>query len=209
MESMGWNNQVVLRGVMETELMFTHRVFGEKFYEGKMSISRLSGSQDIIPLTVSENLIDTNRRYLGRKVEVTGQLRSSNYIENGHRRLLLTVHAKKFAEKPDDWPMKDEIYLEGFLCRNAVYRTTPLKKEISDILMAVSRPYRRTDYIPCVLWGRVAREGKNLKTGAHVAIWGRFQSRDYVKQGSNGVREHRVAYEVSTDRLEVLSRKGR
>ena len=207
------NNYLTLVGKVTGEKKFSHEIYGERFYIFNLSIPRLSGNADIIPITVSERLIGENTLSEGNKLLVKGQFRSYNSYENGKNRLILTVFAKdvlevKDEEEENEMAKKDEITNEvvliGFICKKPIYRQTPFGREISDLLLAVNRAYNKSDYIPCIAWGRNARFCQNLEVGAQVKVVGRVQSRTYEKKHEDGSVETRVAYEVSIGSLEVI-----
>ena len=198
------NNQVTIEGEISGEFVFSHEIFGERFYMIDISTRRLSGVCDSIPVTVSERLIDVSQNYIGQYVCVTGQFRSYNQNDGSRVRLILSVFAQEieFAEKL----MEDvnQIYLDGYICKEPIYRKTPLGREIADLLIAVNRSYGKSDYIPCICWGRNARFASGLEIGSHIRIKGMVQSRQYIKKLDNDRTEERVAYEVSISRLEVV-----
>ena len=207
------NNYLTLVGKVTGEKKFSHEIYGERFYIFNLEIPRLSGNEDIIPITVSERLIGENTLNEGNKLLVKGQFRSYNSYENGKNRLILTVFAKdvlevKDEEEENEMAKKDEITNEvvliGFICKKPIYRQTPFGREISDLLLAVNRAYNKSDYIPCIAWGRNARFCQNLEVGAQVKVVGRVQSRTYEKKHEDGSVETRVAYEVSIGSLEVI-----
>lgn len=201
------NNQVSITGEIVSEFIFSHEVFGEGFYLVDVQVKRLSESTDVIPVMVSERLIDVNSDYRGSFIRITGQFRSYNRHEERKNRLVLSVFAREvsFTEEENDKIKTNQIFLDGYICKPPVYRKTPLGREISDMLIAVNRPYGKSDYIPCICWGRNARFSSNFEVGGHVQIWGRIQSREYVKKLEDDFTEKRVAYEVSVSKLEWLS----
>ena len=212
------NNYLTLVGKVTGEKEFSHEIYGERFYIFNLSIPRLSGNNDIIPITVSERLIKEDTLQEGRKLLVKGQFRSYNSYENERNRLILTVFAKdiieveeKEDEEENDIVKKDiitnEVVLVGYICKKPIYRQTPFGREISDILLAVNRAYNKSDYIPCIAWGRNARFCQNLEIGAQVKVVGRVQSRTYEKKHEDGTVENRIAYEVSIGSLEVIEEK--
>lgn len=200
------NNRVSIIGEVVSEFEFSHEVFGEGFYLVNVSVNRLSDMVDIIPLMISERLVDVTKDYRGRKIEVSGQFRSYNRHEEKHNRLVLSVFTRelKFVEEEDETIPVNQIFLDGFICKPPVYRKTPLGREIADLLLAVNRPYGKSDYIPCICWGRNARYASAFEVGGHVLIWGRIQSREYIKRTGENETEKRVAYEVSVSKLEYM-----
>ena len=198
------NNKVTVIGTIVSGFTFSHAVFGEGFYLVDLLVSRLSEQADIIPLMISERLIDVTKDYQGCTMEASGQFRSYNRHEEKKNRLVLSVFARElsFVEEEDDSVKSNQIYLDGYICKPPVYRKTPLGREIADLLIAVNRPYGKSDYIPCICWGRNARYASAFAVGGHVLIWGRIQSREYMKRLSETEMEKRTAYEVSVSKLE-------
>ena len=198
------NNKVSVIGEVISEFTFSHEVFGEGFYLVSLAVSRLSDQVDIIPLMISERLLDVTQDYRGRTVEAIGQFRSYNCHEGVKNRLVLSVFVRElnFLEEFTDCTKTNQIYLDGYICKEAIYRKTPLGREIADILLAVNRPYRKSDYIPCIAWGRNARYASGFAVGARVRVWGRVQSREYTKKLNETECEKRVAYEVSVSKME-------
>lgn len=200
------NNQVTIMGEVASEFIFSHEVFGEGFYIVHVMVKRLSNSEDCIPLLVSERLIDVNEDYRGEHIMATGQFRSYNRHEEQKNRLVLSVFVREvsFVEEELDGAKTNNIVLDGYICKAPIYRKTPLGREIADLLLAVNRPYGKSDYIPCICWGRNARYASTFDVGEHVQVIGRIQSREYVKKLSETEAEKRVAYEVSVSKLECL-----
>ena len=200
------NNRVCVIGEIAGEFTFSHEVFGEGFYLTELSVRRLSDQVDLIPLLVSERLVDVSQDYRGEYIQVTGQFRSYNRHEEKKNRLVLSVFARElsFVEEEDDKIKSNQIFLDGFICKTPIYRRTPLGREIADMLVAVNRPYGKSDYIPCISWGRNARFASTFEVGGHVQIWGRIQSREYVKKLEGDLTEKRTAYEVSVSKIEYL-----
>ena len=198
------NNQVTIMGKVATEFSFSHEVFGEGFYMVEVEVKRLSNSEDRIPLMISERLIDVTQDYTGEYIMVHGQFRSYNRHEEQKNRLVLSVFVREisFMEEEPDGTRTNSIWLDGYICKEPIYRKTPLGREIADLLLAVNRPYGKSDYIPCICWGRNARYASGFEVGEHVQLLGRIQSREYVKRISDTETEKRVAYEVSVSKLE-------
>ena len=198
------NNKVSVIGEVVSEFTFSHEVFGEGFYLVSLAVSRLSDQVDVIPLMVSERLLDVKQDYRGQTVEAIGQFRSYNCHEGVKTRLVLSVFVRElnFLEEFTDCTKTNQIYLDGYICKEAIYRKTPLGREIADLLLAVNRPYGKSDYIPCIAWGRNARYASGFAVGSRVRVWGRVQSREYTKKLSEIQCEKRVAYEVSVSKLE-------
>ncbi len=201
------NNSIYISGKIIEECEFSHEVYGEGFYLFKISSERLSDNEDILPITISERLIDRQSLTIDTRVEVIGQLRSYNNYGNKKNKLVLTIFAREInllEENTEQNP--NQIFLNGFICKPPVYRKTPFGREISDILVAVNRAYNKSDYIPCIAWGRNARYLSNLSVGENIKIWGRVQSRKYQKKVEDAVEE-RIAYELSISKIEVASEK--
>lgn len=200
------NNKVSVIGEIASEFTFSHEVFGEGFYLTTILVNRLSDQVDEIPLMVSERLMDVNRDYRGGIVEATGQFRSFNRHEGSRNRLVLSVFAREinFPDDYADYTKTNQIYLDGYLCKTPIYRKTPLGREIADLLIAVNRPYGKSDYIPCIAWGRNARYAYNFEVGSRIRVWGRVQSREYTKKIGEEDMEKRIAYEVSVSKLEFV-----
>lgn len=194
------NNRVLLTGKVTEEARFSHEVFGEGFYEIKLEVPRLSMQTDVLPVTISERLLSCHDASVGATLSIIGQFRSYNKLEQERSRLMLTVFARDVSES-DDEPNPNVIELEGYICKPPLYRTTPFKREICDILLAVNRAYNKSDYIPCIAWGRNARYVNALSVGDRIAVQGRIQSREYQKMGEDGVQITKTAYEVSISRV--------
>ena len=211
------NNYLTLVGKVTGEKKFSHEIYGERFFIFNLEIPRLSGISDLIPITISERLINEDTLQEGRKLLVKGQFRSYNSYESEKNRLILTVFAKDVKvieeeeeknEEENEISRKDiitnEVVLVGYICKKPIYRQTPFGREIADLLLAVNRAYNKSDYIPCIAWGRNARFCQNLEVGAQIKLVGRVQSRTYEKKHEDGTVETRVAYEVSVGSLEVI-----
>ena len=200
------NNQVTIMGQVASEFEFSHEVFGEGFYIVEVLVKRLSNSCDRIPLMVSERLIDVTQDYTGEFIMASGQFRSYNRHEEQKNRLVLSVFVREisFMEEEPDGSKTNSILLDGYICKEPIYRKTPLGREIADLLLAVNRPYGKSEYIPCICWGRNARYASGFEVGEHVQVLGRIQSREYVKKLSETETEKRVAYEVSVSKLECM-----
>jgi hypothetical protein len=198
---------VTIAGEIVGGFTFSHDVFGEGFYVMDISVGRLSESNDIIPIMVSERLVDVKKDYTGMQAVINGQFRSYNRHEESRNRLVLSVFAREIEikEEPTEEVRPNYIFLDGFVCKLPIYRKTPLGREIADVLLAVNRPYGKSDYIPCICWGRNARFAEGFRVGEHIQIWGRIQSREYQKKISETEFEKRVAYEVSVSKLECVS----
>ena len=199
------NNQAVVIGTIVSDFTYSHEIFGEAFYMVDVEVERLSYSSDIIPVMISERLINVEEDYKGSMISVSGQFRSYNRHEEKKNRLILSVFAREveFIDHVEKSAEVNQIYLEGYICKEPVYRKTPLGREIADLLLAVNRLYGRTDYISCICWGRNARFSDGLSVGTRIRIWGRVQSREYIKKINEEQTEKRVAYEVSIIKMEV------
>lgn len=200
------NNEVVVAGKIDTPLEYDHELYGETFYKFFIAIPRLSGYVDLLPVTISDRLLGSIDMEVGNEIVIEGQLRSYNKHIEGKNRLILTVFARDIREKVEEIENPNTIFLNGFLCKPPIYRVTPFKREISDILMAVNRSYNKSDYIPAIAWGRNARFCETLGVGNQLKIWGRIQSRIYQKKLNDGTVEDRTAYEVSITKLEVVQK---
>jgi len=199
------NNMAVVSGQIISEPVFSHEIYGESFYSLFLKVKRLSDSYDKIPVLVSERLSNFEDFKEGAFVRVEGQFRSYNAAYNANTKLMLTVFARE-AQLFEESELKHEnsIILNGFICKKPIYRTTPFGREIADILLAVNRTYNKSDYIPCISWGRNAKYCSNFNVGDNVRVWGRMQSREYQKKMSDGTLENRVAYEISVSKLEIV-----
>ena len=204
------NNYLVLIGKIISDKTFSHEIYGESFYLFNLEVPRLSGNEDVIPITISERLIANFNLEIGKKIVVEGQFRSYNSYENERNRLVLTVFAKDVMEyneeNQEEQKVSNEVRLNGYICKKPIYRQTPFGREIADLLLAVNRAYNKSDYIPCIAWGRNARFCENMEVGTEVKVVGRVQSRIYEKKFEDGRVEQRVAYEVSIGNLEVIKK---
>ena len=205
------NNNVILVGKVANEKRFSHEIYGEKFYSFDLSVPRLSGNADLIPVTISERLFKEDELVVDKKLRVEGQFRSDNSFEGEKNKLILTVFVKDIEFLSDDEEIvvskdfvSNEITLIGYICKPPIYRQTPFGREISDMLLAVNRAYNKSDYIPCICWGRNARFSSKLEVGTEVKVVGRIQSRIYEKKFEDGKVEQRVAFEVSISNLELI-----
>ena len=203
------NNIAEISGKVVSEFTYSHEVYGEGFYSFNVEVPRLSDSFDIIPVMVSERLLDVTTSYVGQYVIAQGQFRSYNKHEDGKSRLLLSVFVREIhivSEPATGNP--NSIFLDGFICKKPIYRKTPLGREITDLLLAVNRPYNKSDYIPAIAWGRNARFAQSLEVGANLWIWGRIQSRTYQKKAGDGAQvSTSIAYEVSISKMEITKKE--
>ena len=210
------NNSLTLIGKVASEKKFSHEIYGESFYTFDLEVPRLSEISDIIPITISERIINESELIIGNKVVVIGQFRSYNGYENERSKLILTVFAKDIQSKEEiveEGVVKkeqnsNEVILQGYICKKPIYRQTPFGREIADILLAVNRSYSKSDYIPCIAWGRNARFCQTVEVGTRIKVIGRVQSRTYEKKYEDGTVEQRVAYEVSVVSLEVINEEN-
>ncbi|ABY93460.1 MAG: single-stranded DNA-binding protein [Thermoanaerobacter sp.] len=204
------NNVVVVVGKIFTDLEYSHELYGEEFFNFILEVPRLSETKDYLPVTISNRLFEGMNLQVGTRVKIEGQLRSYNRKspEEGKNKLILTIFARDIRVLSEDEVVKNpnEIFLDGFICKKPVYRTTPFGREITDLLIAVNRPYNKSDYIPVIAWGRNARFSEKLEIGDRIRLWGRVQSREYQKKLGDEVVT-KVAYEVSITRMEVVEKE--
>lgn len=202
------NNNITLSGVVEREPEYSHEVFGEGYYIFMLKCSRTSGNKDTLPVMISDRLVDIREIKVGQVVTVLGQIRSFNrHVDDVKSKLILSVFARELeilAQDTTELPFEDinTVILDAYICKLPIYRCTPKGREIADILVAVNRPYGKSDYIPCIAWGRNARFAGGLEVGEHIQIQGRFQSREYTKKISGNEVETRTAYEISVSRID-------
>ena len=194
------NNRVYICGEIVAPAIYSHEVYGEGFYEFPVSVSRLSGQADVLPVTISERLVGEGKLDVGSKIIAGGQFRSYNKIVEGKSKLMLTVFVRELIAEPL-FPNPNNVVLSGYVCKPPIYRTTPFNREIADLLIAVNRAYNKSDYIPAIAWGRNARFVKNLSVGEKVVVCGRIQSREYQKRISETEVKCMTAYEVSISKL--------
>lgn len=192
------NNLVTLSGCIVSKFTYSHEVFGEKFFTAYVTTTRTSETIDLLPVLFSERIINTNSDYIGRAINITGEFRSYNQPGETRNHLLLYIFVLDY-QWADYIENINSVFLEGFLCKPPIYRKTPLGREIADVLLAVNRPYGKSDYIPCICWGRNARFAEGFQVGEHIQFWGRIQSREYTKN-----EEKKIAYELSVSKLEVI-----
>ena len=200
------NNDVELVGEIVSNFSFSHVAHGENFYFTKVAVKRLSETSDYLPLLISEHLIDINSDYTGKTIHVNGQFRSFNSHDEKKNRLVLYVFVMELelVDEINEDIKTNQIFLNGYICKEPIYRKTPLGREVADLLLAVNRSYGKSNYIPCICWGRNARFASKLKIGEHIQIFGRIQSREYIKKISETETENHIAYEVSASRIEVV-----
>ena len=193
------NNQVTISGEIIEEFEFSHEVYGEKFYTARVATQRLSGIEDLVPVLISEWLMDMNDKWTGIFVKIFGEYRS----HNKYKKVIIAVFAQSVEILSED-NYCNQIFLDGYICKPPVYRKTPLGREIADLLIAVNRSYSKSDYIPCIAWGRNAKYARTFGIGEHIQVHGRIQSREYYKKISEDECEVRTAYEVSVSRIDVV-----
>lgn len=203
MENYTNNNKAEIWGSVEQTPEFSHEIYSEKFYIFTMNIPRLSGTYDNIKVMISERLMPAEELCKGDILKIIGQFRSYNSYENGSNKLILTVFARDIIKEATEEENPNFVYLNGYICKEPIYRTTPFGREITDMLLAVNRTYNKSDYIPVIAWGRNARFCRGLNVGDNVKIWGRIQSREYQKKLSEDEVVTRIAYEVSVSKLET------
>ena len=194
------NNKVYITGEVVSQIVFSHEIYGERFYEFNLKVDRLSSSYDIIPVTITERLLTENSINLGSKFSAIGQFRSYNKLDEGKSKLMLTVYIKEILPYNE---LENPNYIEitGFVCKEPIFRVTPFKREITDVLLAVNRSYNKSDYLPCIAWGKNARLIKNFVVGDKVQVIGRIQSREYQKKLDDGTVVTKTAYEVSLSKI--------
>lgn len=208
MDNLMLNNKLYLEGVVASKLEFSHEMYGEGFYNFYLDVQRLSDAKDRLFVTVSERLITGINLDVGKEIIVEGQLRSYNKFVDGANRLILTVFARNIQPCTERSKNPNQIFLDGFICKKPVYRTTPFGREISDMLLAVNRAYNKSDYIPTIAWGRNSRFCESLTVGDNIRIWGRLQSREYEKKVSDADTVKKIAYEVSISKMEKVQKEN-
>ncbi|AYD39761.1 single-stranded DNA-binding protein [Clostridium fermenticellae] len=208
MDNLMLNNKIYLEGEVISELQFSHEMYGEGFYTFYFEVPRLSSTKDKLFVTISERLISEMEIKVGSQLIVEGQLRSYNKFINGANRLILTVFVRNIAFCEEKSRNPNQIFLDGFICKQPIYRTTPFGREISDMLLAVNRSYNKSDYIPTIAWGRNSRFCKNLEVGDNIRVWGRLQSREYQKRISDTEVMKKMAYEVSISKMEKVNKES-
>lgn len=200
------NNSTSLSGKITSMPEFSHEIYGEGFYLVMVEVSRLSDTYDYIPVMFSERLLPPEEFHEGKMIAIEGQFRSyNNYNNRTSHKLMLTVFARDIVimDSMEEVKIPNSIYLNGYICKKPIYRTTPFGREIADILLAVNRAYNKSDYIPCIAWGRNARFASHFEIGDNIKVWGRIQSRQYQKKFPDGTVEDRTAYEVSISKMEI------
>lgn len=207
MDNLMLNNKIYLEGTVISGLDFSHEMYGEGFYTFSIEVTRLSDSVDVLNITVSERLIANLDLTIGNDIIVEGQLRSYNKFVDGSNKLILTVFARNIEPCIERSKNPNEIFLDGYICKEPVYRTTPFGREIADVLLAVNRAYNKSDYIPTIAWGRNSRFCQNLEVGDNIRVWGRLQSREYQKKVTEEDVIKKIAYEVSISKMEKVGKE--
>ena len=207
MENLMLNNKIYIEGTVASKLEFSHEMYGEGFYNFEVEVVRLSDSKDLLNITVSERLITNINLEIGTDIVIDGQLRSYNKFIDGANKLILTVFARNIEYCDEKSKNPNEIFLDGYICKSPVYRTTPFGREIADVLLAVNRAYNKSDYIPTIAWGRNSRFCQSLSVGDNIRIWGRLQSREYQKKISDTETVKKIAYEVSISKMEKVQKE--
>lgn len=207
------NNKIELCGVIASTPELNHKNYGENFYGFRLSCSRKSTEKDMLPIIISDRLVEIKDLQVGKKISVEGQVRTFNkHISDDKRKLLIMVFARDVREVEEEESesapeFNNNVKLSGYICKPPVYRVTPKGREIADVLIAVNRTYGKADYIPCITWGRNARYTGNLDVGTRIDVEGRLQSREYTKKLDDGTEEIRTAYEISVSRIEESEEK--
>lgn len=207
MDNLLLNNKIYLEGTVSSELKFSHEMYGEGFYTFYLDVMRLSDTTDSLCITVSERIITNMDLVVGNDIIVDGQLRSYNKFIDGSNRLILTVFARNIEPCEERSKNPNEIFLDGYICKAPVYRTTPFGREIADVLLAVNRAYNKSDYIPTIAWGRNSRFCQTLEVGENIRVWGRLQSREYQKKVGENETVKKIAYEVSISKMEKVNKE--
>ncbi len=203
------NNRVEIAGEVVGEPTLSHAIYGEQFYQFPIRIPRLSCNYDTVNVTISERFFPEITPLPGSFLYIEGQFRSYNNFTDIGNRLVLTIFAKSVTPILDlsEYENPNQIFLSGYICKAPVYRTTPFHREIADILLAVNRFYNKSDYIPCIAWGRNAKFSEGLPVGTHLRIWGRIQSRDYQKRINETEFITKTAYEISISKMEIAKKE--
>lgn len=198
------NNTIYLQGTIVGDIEYSHEIYGELFFTVYIKCRRMSGTYDILPVTMPENILSSIKMN-GCEYKVMGQIRSYNRYHNGANRLMIRIFTRHVQVGSEHDSGLNSVQLDGFVCKEPNYRTTPFMREICDMLIAVNRQYKKSDYIPVIAWGQSARFARNIKVGQRVYITGRLQSRPYKKRLETGNCIDRTAYEVSAIKLEVYN----
>lgn len=194
-------NHIALVGSLASAPQYSHSNHGRRFFSFELEVVRLSNAVDRLPILVPETLLSQTELTGGSALSITGQIRSFNNRQEIGRRLIISVLAE--AIEIVSTPHDNRVTLAGVICKEPVYRRTPLGREICDIMLAVNRPYHRADYLPCILWGSCAQRTARYPVGTPLSLTGRLQSRSYIKL-IDGVPEERTAYEISAITADIL-----
>lgn len=207
MENYMDDNNVEIGGEIIEEIKFSHEIYDEKFYKFLIKTKRLSDYEDILPVIISERLVNLEEIKIGKIVKISGQFRSYNLQTETRNRLLLSIFVKEieFTEDEKVLTLNDANFV-GYICKEPVYRKTPLGREIADVLIAINRTYKKSDYVPCILWGRNAKFCETLNVGDLVKLNGRIQSRTYEKKNPDGEIMKKTAYEVSVSKFGYMDK---
>lgn len=197
------NNAVTITGILKNTLKFSYEAYSEKFYKGILQIKRQSGVYDEIKIIVSERLSEMRNCKAGDTVKIEGELRSYNEKQDDGTHLILAVFAKRISHCEPSAEHINNVTLDGFVCKEPIYRTTPFGREITDLHIAVNRGYRKSSYIPTIVWGRNAQFAKLLAMGDKVSVCGRIQSREYVKRLTDEKTVTKTTYELSVFKIEL------
>ncbi|HHT95237.1 MAG TPA: single-stranded DNA-binding protein [Clostridia bacterium] len=201
------NNKIYIAGSIASAPVFNHQIYGESFYNIIVEVQRLSKQTDMVPVLISSHLLDIDLLKPDTLIEINGQVRSYNNIDkNEKKRLVVNVFAReaRILQTLEGIESFNSVFFDSFICKEPNFRITPFGREICDLLIAVNRAYKKSDYIPCICWGRNARYCENMKVGTRLRIWGRFQSREYEKKDHYGNIVTKTAYEVSVIKLEKV-----
>ena len=201
------NNKIYIAGSIASSPVFNHQIYGESFYNIVVEVQRLSKQTDMVPVLISSHLLDIDLLKPDTLIEINGQVRSYNNLDkNEKKRLVVNVFAReaRILQTLEGIESYNDAFFDSFICKEPNFRITPFGREICDLLIAVNRAYKKSDYIPCICWGRNARYCENMKVGTRLKIWGRFQSREYEKKDHYGNIVTKTAYEVSVIKLEKV-----
>lgn len=202
MEKQFGTNQATVKGMIDSDFTFSHQIYGEGFYFIDVLVKRRSDIADRIPVMISDHMIDVETSQKGKYIEIQGQFRSYNRLINNRSRLILSVYARKVRLAATEDALENQIMLDGYLCRPPVFRITPTGKEITDFMIAINRSCGKTDYIPCICWGKNARYAARMVVGGRLTVEGRIQSRNYLKKNNLNEMITKTTYEVSVSRLQ-------
>jgi len=179
------NNEVNICGELAYDFVYSHTISGKNYYTADLIVSRFSKRLDIIPLVISERLVNIHEHYRECKAKIIGQFQSHNIQTRNKSHLKLSVFVEDihFGNELSDFADSNEIVLDGFICKQPKFRITSLGREIVDVMLAVNRSYgNKSDYIPCIAWEREARYISQFDVGTQISVKGRIQSREYTKK---------------------------